>query len=371
MTPESEYATQRAEPTAQGRVSVLIVAYNGRDDLPLCLTSMESQTYSNYEIIVVDSGSTDGTASFVRREYPHVKLLASTENLGYRRGNRLGFKLATGEYILVLNADTEVAPDCLAHLVGAVEEDSTVGLATPKILMFDDRQVVNEVGNTLHYSGMCGSRGIGEPASNYVQAEDLSAVSGACFLIRHDLLERLGGFSEIFDLFDTGYHSCGEEYDLAWRAQMAGYRIRLAPQALVYHKYLSKPMTGPKFCTFEFGRWMVVLLNYELRTLLLLLPLLILLDMMLWVYALVSGRAWVSAKWNVASWITRNVRLLRTIRRRVQSQRIVRDGAILKRLSPTIDVLHVVSHRPWARWGQAVIDWAFSANYKLLLRIVE
>jgi len=370
MTPDSENVIQYTDQTSRGKVSVLILAYNGRNDLAVCLASIVSQTYSNYEIIVVDSGSTDGTATFVEREYPQVKLLASAENLGYRRGNRLGFKAATGEYILVLNADTEVAPDCLAHLVAVGGEDRKVGLVAPKILMFEDRQVINEVGNTLHYSGMCGSRGIGEPASNYVQPETLAAVSGAGFLVRRDLLERLGGFSEVFDLFDTGYHSCGEEYDLAWRAQMAGYYIRFAPQALIYHKYCSKPMTGAKFCTFEFGRWMVVLLNYERRTLLLLLPFLIVLDMMVWVYVLASGRDWISAKWKVASWITRNVPVLRTLRRRVQSQRAVRDGAVLKNLSPTIDVVHVVSHRSWARRLQAVIDWVFGAYYKLLLRVV-
>jgi len=369
MTPDSENAVQKIDQTSKGKVSVLILAHNERSELTVCLASIMRQTYSNFEIIVVNSGSTDDTTSFVQSEYPQVNLLVSDDNLGYRRGNRLGFKAATGEYILVLNADTELAPDCLAQLVAAGEEDSKVGLVAPKILMFYDRQVINEVGNTLHFTGMCNSRGLGEPSANYMQPETLGAISGAGFLVRRDLLERLGGFSEVFDLLDTGFHSCGEEYDLAWRAQMAGYHIRLAPKALIYHKYLSKPMSGPKFSTFEFGRWMVVLLNYELKTLLLLLPVLILLDVMVWVYVLAKGRDWFIAKWKVASWIILNIPLLRAIRRRVQSQRVVGDGAVLKNLSPTINVFYIVSRRSWARWLQGVVDSVFGAYYNLLLRV--
>lgn len=365
-----EVTAHQGLQSAYPKLSIAILTHNEQRDLAVCLASIVSQTYSNYEIIVVDSGSADGSPDFVRREYPQVKLQASAENLGYRRGNRLGFKAATGEYILVLNADTELASDCLAHLVAAAEEgDGKVGLVAPKILMFEDRQVINEVGNTLHYTGMCNSRGIGQPSSNYTQPETLGAISGAAFLVRRDLLELLGGFSEVFDLFDTGYHSCGEEYDLAWRAQMAGYRIRLAPEALIYHKYLYKPMSGPKFSTFEFGRWMVVLLNYELKTLLLLLPVLLLLDVMIWVYVLAKGRDWVRAKWKVASWIIRNIPVLRAFRRQVQSQRIVGDGAVLKNLSPTINVFYIVSRRSWARWLQGVIDSVFGAYYNLLLRV--
>jgi hypothetical protein len=371
MTPDLENAIRYTDQTAGGKVSVLILAHNERNDLAVCLASIVSQTYSNHEIIVVDAGSTDGTATFVQREYPQVKLLVSAENLGYRRGNRLGFKAATGKYVLVLNADTEVAPDCLAHLVAVGEEDSKVGLVAPKILMFDDRERINEVGNTLHYSGMCNSRGMGEPASNYVQPETLAAVSGACFIVRRDLLERLGGFAEVFDLLDTGYHSCAEEYDLAWRAQMAGYHIRFAPQALVYHKYRAKPMTGPNFCTLEFGRWMVVLRNFETRTLFWLAPVLLFVETGMWAYAIAKGGDWLRAKWKVAVWLARNVSTLRKMRRRVQTLRAVRDGVILRRMSPTIDVVYVVSRRRWARWLQAVIDRVFGAYYNLLLRLVK
>lgn len=194
-----ENTTQKTMLEVKGKASILIVNYNGIDDLPVCLASVANQTYSNYEIIVVDSASTDDSVAFIRREFPQVKLLVSQENLGYRRGNNLGFEATRGDYVVLLNQDTEVAPDWIAEMISAAEADDDVGLVAPKILMFGDRQKINEIGNTLHYSGLCGSNGLGQDSSEYINHETLAAVSGCCFLIRRDLLNRLGGFAENFD----------------------------------------------------------------------------------------------------------------------------------------------------------------------------
>jgi GT2 family glycosyltransferase len=365
--PDPEIATHITNREIQRKATILIVNYNGIDDLPICLASLVNQTYSNYEIIVVDSASTDGSVAFIRREFPQVKLLESQENLGYRRGNNLGFKAAQGDYVVLLNQDTEVAPDWIAEMVAAVESADDIGLVAPKILMFADRQKINEIGNTLHYSGLCGSNGLGQDSTHYIHPETLAAVSGCSFLIRRDLLDQLGGFAENFDLLDTGWHASFEDADLGWRAQLMGYRIYFAPNALLYHKYTNKGMQARRFCSYEFGRWLLVLLNWGGKTLFCLLPILVIVELGMWAYAVMKGTDWVKAKWKVAMCLLRNLSILKVARHRVQSLRRVGDAVILRRMPPTINIPQLVPQRRWDRFLQRSVNWIFSTYYRGLV----
>jgi len=349
--------------------SIVVIAYNAANHLDDCLGSLFRQTFpaGEFEVIWVDSCSSDHSAQTIRERYPQVRVLALEHNLGYRRGINAGAALARGQHLVVLNQDTLMDREWLAQLVAAAEADPGVGIVAPKILMYDRPEIVNEAGNTLHYSGLYGSRGLGAHSSVYNRPETLATMSGCCFLIRRALWLRLGGFSEDFDQLDVGWHASYEDVDLAWRAQLLGYRVLLNPQAIMYHKYTSKGLVAGRFGSYEWGRALTLARNYQVRTLILLAPLLAAIEVGAWLYALSQGRASVAVKLRVTSWLLTHLSEVRRMRRRVQAQRAVTDRAIIERMSPRIGVAHVMAGAHSPGLAQRAFDLVGARYHHFLL----
>lgn len=348
-------------------VSVVVLTANSMAHVAGCLGTMMDQSYQNYHILVVDSNSSDNTVQFIRSHFPQVQVLSLDENLGYRKGNALGMRMAEGDYVVICNHDVEVERDWLAALVQAMEQDPSLGIVTPKILFYDNRDAINEAGNTLHYTGTYGSRGIGRPEQEFNQPEELAAMSGCCFMIRRSVLDQTSGLSADFDHLDPRWHASFEDVDLAWRTQLLGYRIAYVPRSVIYHKHQRKPVTPQMFCSYEWGRHLMVLRNYSAKSLALLAPLLVLLEALTWVYAAVKGSAWLRAKWKEWIWILTHATTILDMRTRVQSSRVVSDRVIVERMSPTIPIAHLV---PWPRWRthvERILNMIFSAYYRVIL----
>ena len=131
-------------------VSAVIVNWNGREHLEVCLGSLLAQTLPAVEVLLVDNASSDDSVDFVRARFANrVRVLEQPHNLGYAGGLNAGFHAARGRYLLALNSDTEVAPDCLALLVAAADIWPNTGMFAPKILAFDDRTLIDNVGHLL------------------------------------------------------------------------------------------------------------------------------------------------------------------------------------------------------------------------------
>jgi GT2 family glycosyltransferase len=319
-------------------VAVIVLATEAMEHLPVCLSSMSDQSWPHYTLYLVDNASDDGTAEYVASTFPQVEILRAPQRLGYRSGNRFAMQRVTGDYVCVTNEDVEVKRDWLLQMVRALQEDPTVGIVTPQILHYQQRDKINAAGNTIHFTGMYGGRGNYERCDRYQQAEDLGTVSGACFMIRGQLLDELGGFSEDFDALDTGWHASFEDVDLAWRARLRGWRVRYVPESVMYHKWIRQRMSPGWYASYEWGRYLVTLRNFELRTLLLLAPSLGLIEAMTWLYGLLRGREFVGAKWRVVRWLAANWDQVRQMRREVQQGRSVPDSAIMRIMSPTIRI---------------------------------
>lgn len=349
------------------QVSIVIPGYNASPHFEDCLGSISSQDFPDSEVIWVDSASTDDSLQRIRTQFPQAKIVTLTSNVGYRRAVNIGAHKAQGEYLVVCNQDTRMDTAWLSEMVESIEADRTVGIIAPKILMFDDSQVINEAGNTLHYTGLYGSRGIGAQIAKYSVPETIATMSGCCFLIRRDLWTKLGGFSEDFDQFDTDWHASFEDVDLAWRAQLMGYKVMFCPRALMYHKYEAKGMPPERFCSYEWGRYLVILRNYELRTLILLIPPLLVIEAGAWLYAIAKGQPWLTGKAGVMNWLATNIPQLRQMRCHVQESRTVPDRTIVKRMDYKIQITHLVSQSHIARSVQGVSDLVFEAYYRLLL----
>lgn len=344
-------------------VLVVIVTRNSMPHLDVCLTSLQAQTHGNSRVLLVDSASTDNTLDYAAAHFPSVQLLASGQNVGYRKGNRLGMANSHEDYVVVCNDDVELDPKCLASMVDVMERHPDYGLVTPKILLFDDRSKVNVAGNVMHYSGLYGARGFGDEASQHDEPREIGAVSGCCFMIRRAALDEIGGFSEDFDQYDCGWHASFEDVDLSWRAQLAGYRVAYVPAAILYHKYARKGTTPQMFGAYEWGRYLVLLRNYSTATLILLLPVILLLECLTVITATVRGRDWVGAKVGVMRWLWTNRRQLFTMRRRVQRMRRVGDDEVMARMSARINLAHLVRLRFAGSVGQRLLDAIFSVHY--------
>jgi GT2 family glycosyltransferase len=211
-------------------VSVVIPNWNGKRYLKTCLESLRNQSYRDFETIIVDNGSTDGSVEFVRQSFPEVRLLEFKGNEGFSVAVNEGIRLSAGKYVALLNNDTEVHPDWLKELVAGVEGEEDVGFCASKILYSDRRNIINSAGDAVSVAGYAWNVGKGsEDDGRFDTRRDVFGASAAASLYRRDMLEKIG-------LFDEDYFAYFEDVDLSFRAQLSGYRCLYLPQAVVYHK---------------------------------------------------------------------------------------------------------------------------------------
>ena len=220
-------------------VSIVIPHWNRAEYLPVCLGSLEGQSYRRFEVILVDNGSTDDSLTILRRDYPWVKVLALGSNLGFAKAVNMGLEVAQGEMVALFNNDVEAEERWLEELVKALARHPEAGMATPKLLLFDQREVINAAGDFYRVDGVPGNRGVWErDQGQYDEEEWVFGPGGAAALFRRSILEEIalpkrGGGREVLD--ETLVSYC-EDVDLAWRAQMAGYRCLYVPTARAYHR---------------------------------------------------------------------------------------------------------------------------------------
>jgi GT2 family glycosyltransferase len=219
-------------------ISVIIPNWNGAHHLPICLEALRRQTHPHFEVIVVDNGSRDGSLALLEQDYPEVKVVALAQNLGFAGGVNAGIRQAEGEIIALLNNDTEADPHWLMALHQALAANPQAGMVASKVLLFDRRNIFHSAGDFYGVDGRPGNRGVWQVDEG--QYDNLTEVFGACgaaAAYRRSLLDEIG-------LFDEDLGSYCEDVDLAWRAQLAGFRCVFAPKAVVYHR-LSATGGGP------------------------------------------------------------------------------------------------------------------------------
>ena len=210
------------------RASVLIVNHNTRELLRDCMASLEAVAFDSFEVIVVDNGSTDGSAAMLRETFPWARVIEADENLGFVGGNMLGYAQARGEYICFLNSDTRVESGFLSTLVRFMDETPGAGGCEPKLLWMCDPARLDSVGDWLTWTGVLYHRGYQAPDEGFDEPAEIFAAKGACMLFRASLLERIG-------VFDEAYWSYFEETDLCWRTWLSGHRVFMVPAARVHH----------------------------------------------------------------------------------------------------------------------------------------
>lgn len=249
------------------KVSIIIVNWNGISYLPTCLDSLESQTYRDFETIVVDNGSSDGSVELIRDSYFWVKLITLPVNSGFSGGNNEGLKHASGEYIVVLNNDTKAEPSWLAELVAVADANPAAGQVGCRICSMHDHDMIDSLGHGVCPDGMTRGRfrlrSWSALAARFDPVNEMLFGTACVSLYRKAALDQAG-------FFDDDMFAFAEDSDLGLRLRWCGWKALLATDAVVYHKYSG---TGGVFSPFklylvERNHYWVAVKNFPLAMLL-------------------------------------------------------------------------------------------------------
>lgn len=211
-------------------VSIVVLNYNGKQHLEACLDSLLRTDYPNFEIILVDNGSTDGSVEFVRKNYPIIRVLALEKNTYTTGGYMTGVLVARGKYIAILSNDMEVDRKWLKPLVKILEKAPWIVAADAKYMNFYQHNRFDDVaaaGRWVDYFGNNYTRGVNEV--DVGQYDRPTYIIGVITIFRRDVLLKVGGF-------DLSYLYGYEDIDLGWRLYLMGYKVLYVPQSIIYHK---------------------------------------------------------------------------------------------------------------------------------------
>jgi GT2 family glycosyltransferase len=215
-------------------VSILVVNWNGIAFLPACLASLEKQTWTNREFIVVDNGSTDGSADYIRgwtERIPNAQAIFLSRNSGFCEANNLAFARARGEWIALLNNDAVAEANWIEELMRHGNREAGIGMLGGKILFREPKGVIDKAGHLIYWDGQ--NRGRGTMASDvgqYENAEETLWPDACAALYHRRIFEETGGFDESFFAY-------GDDADLGMRARLLGWKAWYVPKAVVHHRH--------------------------------------------------------------------------------------------------------------------------------------
>lgn len=217
-------------------LSVVTVNWNSRDDLAACLASLAAQTHTELEVLIVDNGSSDGSAEMVRQCFPRFILLEEPVNWGFAEGCNLGIARSTGPWVALLNNDAVADPAWAETLVAAAERAPlTCGMLQSLMVFQRSPPTVNSTGIGLTRQGTGFDRGEGgQVPDSRTASEPIFCPTAGAAAYRRSMLNEIALSNGYFDASHFCYY---EDMDLGWRARLAGYDALYIPESVVHHKY--------------------------------------------------------------------------------------------------------------------------------------
>lgn len=274
------------------KVAVVIIHWNRRALLEQFLPFLLKSTYPNLEIIVADNNSTDDSVEFLRSNYPQVRVISNDDNYGYAGGYNHALKHVNAEYFVLLNNDIQVTPKWIEPVIGAMEQDKTIGACQPKMLDHHNKhkfEYAGAAGGYIDQLGYAFCRGrifevLEDDHGQYSDEQTVFWATGACLFVRSDVYRQVNGF-------DENFFAHMEEIDLCWRMQLAGYKMKVIPQAQVYHVgggTLNKQSPQKTYLNFR-NNLIMLTKNLPVSTLLWLIPVRMTLDLLSSVFFMMNG----------------------------------------------------------------------------------
>jgi GT2 family glycosyltransferase len=212
------------------RASVVIPNWNGLRHLPECLETLSAQTCKDFEVVVVDNASTDGSVDWLRTHYPQARVVQRPDNGGFAKAVNAGIIVSKAEYVVLLNNDTAADPRWLESLVRALDERPEYDLAASMMILYDRPELLNAAGDLYRVRGLeAFNRGCGRPVSEFERTERVLGACAGAAIYRRSLFDKVG-------LFDEDFILVYEDVDLCLRCLIAGKRCLYVPDARIRHK---------------------------------------------------------------------------------------------------------------------------------------
>jgi GT2 family glycosyltransferase len=268
------------------RTAVVIPNWNGLRHLERCLTALRGQSEKDFDVVLVDNGSTDDSVTFVRERFPEVQILELEENRGFAAGMNAGIGATDTTYVAFLNNDTEVAPDWLRELVACIERHPKAASASSKMLDASDPAVLDGAGDVLGPSFLPHPRGNGaRDQGQFDEDAEVFSASGGAALWRADALYDVG-------LFDERFYLYYEDVDLGYRARRLGYECWYSARSVVLHHGSATLGKKSDVGLFHFvrNRWFLIVKNTPARLIVRWLPGILVGDGYFWMIALKRRR---------------------------------------------------------------------------------
>lgn len=224
------------------KTTVVIPNYNGKAVIKDCLTALAGQTAQDFEVVVVDNGSADGSEQGLDRWFPGVRLIRFEENRGFDCAVNEGIRGSRAEYVILLNNDTVPFPDYVERLVAAIEKDERIFSVSPKMIQARRQDLLDDAGDSYCALGWAFQRGVGQPVERYDKPERIFSSCAGAAIYRRSIFDRIG-------LFDENHFAYLEDLDIGYRALIYGYRNRYEPEAKVYH--VGSATSGSRYNPFK------------------------------------------------------------------------------------------------------------------------
>lgn len=233
------------------KIGIIIVNLNRKDEVLACLASVMESSYINFEILVVDNNSTDGSIGAIHNNYPEVKITQNSKNLGFTGGNNIGIQYFINrnvDYFFLLNNDSVVEPSTLSSLVNVAIKFPEAGFIGAKIIAKEDRKTILHAGGFLTVGGKSIHRGLGLiDTGQFNNIDEVDFVSGCGFMVSGKAISRIG-------VLDENYFAYHEEIDWCYRGKQAGYKVLFNPDAKVYHPDTRQRDVNSAFVTYYIAR---------------------------------------------------------------------------------------------------------------------
>ena len=224
------------------KVTIIIPNYNGKHFMESCLASLQEQTCKNFEILVVDNASSDGSVEYMKGHYPEIKVIALDKNYGFSRAVNVGIKHSRTPFVILLNNDTTVDPHYVEEMLKAIEKSPKIFSVSSKMIQMYHPELIDSAGDLYTILGWGVCRGSGRPISNYTETDEIFTACAGAAIYRRSAFARIG-------YFDENHFAYLEDIDVGYRAKIYGYKNMYCPTALVYH--VGSGTSGSKYNAFK------------------------------------------------------------------------------------------------------------------------
>jgi len=224
------------------KTTVVIPNYNGKHFLKDCLTALSNQTQKEFRTLIIDNGSSDGSASYIEKYFPQMEVVCCEKNYGFCGAVNMGIRLAKTPYVLLLNNDTEVEESFVEELEKTMERHPKAFSASSKMLNFYKRDRMDDAGDLYCLVGWQFQRGVARPETCFIKEEKIFSACAGAAIYRREVFERIG-------YFDESHFAYLEDMDIGFRARIYGYENWFCPLARVYH--VGSGTSGSKYNPFK------------------------------------------------------------------------------------------------------------------------